>query len=166
MIDDDGEIVRAPFVRSAFNYNGDKVSEETGLRCLDATRTQQQFAEESDINTIVRKFGLTGELPEPGHMPQSGDFTETVNDYQTALHMVIAADRAFMEFPAELRDRFHNDPGRMIKFIEDDKNRDEARKLGILKPEPPKAEPPEPMLVRVVPDPKPAPSGASVPVSP
>lgn len=157
MIDEDGEIIKAPFVRGFGNYNPDKVSQETGLFCPEPTLAQQQFAEEADINTIVRKFGLTGELPEPGHMPQSGDFSQNVSDYQTALNMVISADRAFMEFPAEVRERFANDPHRMMKFIEDDRNKDEARKLGILKPEPVIPPKPEPIDVRVIP---------AVPVSP
>ena len=42
-----------PFVRSPFNYDAMAVSNETGLSCPEDTLTQQNFAEECDINRIV-----------------------------------------------------------------------------------------------------------------
>ena len=56
--------VNSPFLRSGFNYNGDAVSLETALVCPEATLTKQSFADECDINTIVRKFLKTGILPQ------------------------------------------------------------------------------------------------------
>lgn len=94
-------------------------------------RTQQEFAEEADINTIVRRFGLTGELPENVRIPQSGDFTG-VTDYHSALNLIREADEGFMELPAELRARFEHDPGRLMAFLEDASNKDEAIKLGLV----------------------------------
>lgn len=121
-----------PFFRTAFNYDVAAVSDETGLSCGEPSRTQQSFAEECDINTIVRRFGLTGELPESPRPPQYGDFTG-VSDYQSALNAVIAADAAFLEFPAHIRARFHNDPQALLEFISREENRDEAEKLGLVK---------------------------------
>ena len=88
------------------------------LYCDDKSLTQQHFAEECDINEIVRRFGLTGTVPEDYRAPQYGDFSE-VTDYHTALNAVRAADAAFMELPADLRYRFSNDPARLIAFLED-----------------------------------------------
>lgn len=145
-----GEIVPGPFLRTAHNYDMNEASDESGLRCEDPSRTDQSFSEEVDINTIVRRFGLTGELPENLTVPQSGDFTG-VSDYQSALNVVIAAQDAFMQMPAEVRAEFGNDPGRFVSFVENEKNRERAIELGIaVKKEEPKA--PEPMLVRVVPE--------------
>lgn len=154
-VDDDGVIVfTPPFLRTPYNYDMDAVSRETGLVCDDPTRTQQQFAEESDINTIVRRFGLTGELPSQVRVPMEGDFVDVV-DYQSALNAVIAADDAFMELPAAVRARFDNDPQKLMEFVADSKNLDEARKLGIANAAPVL---PEPLAVRVVPEPTPAPA--------
>lgn len=94
-------------------------------------RTQQEFAEEADINTIVRRFGLTGELPENVRIPQSGDFTG-ITDYHSALNLIREADEGFMELPAELRARFEHDPGRLMAFLEDANNKEEAIKLGLV----------------------------------
>lgn len=150
-VDADGVITetQTPFLRTAFNYNMDIASERHGLDCPEKTLTQQQFAEEVNINTIVERFGVTGELPENIRVPQEGDF-EGVTDYQTAMNIVRAAQEAFMEMPAGVRARFHNNPQEFLEFTNDPANRDEAARLGILAP--PKV-PDEPMKVRVVPDP-------------
>lgn len=147
-----GEIV-PPFVRSSYNYDPDAASTASGLRCDDPSRTDQSFAEEVDINTIVRRFGLTGQLPENVSVPQSGDFT-AVTDFQSALNVVRAAEESFMEMPADVRSEFANDPGRFLEFVNNPANRERAEQLGIVnKREAPKI--PEPVAVRVVPDPAP-----------
>ena len=133
------------FVRNPYNYDADEASRVSGLECLDAGRTQQQFAEESDINTIVRRFGLTGQLPDEVRVPQSGDFTGIV-DYQSAMNAVRQAEEGFMELPPDLRYRFGNDPQRLLEFMEDGSNLEEARKLGLVNkaPEVPREEVPKP----------------------
>lgn len=126
--------IKEVFLRSGFNYDRDQVSQATGLACrAEESMTQQQFKDEVDINTIVARFGLTGELPENLRMPVSGDFTK-VGDFQSAMQMVREAEEAFMELPGQVRARFHNDPQRLIEFIEDDANREEAQKLGLVVP--------------------------------
>lgn len=126
------------FVRSAYNYDVDEASLEAGQGPGDEpSRTQQSFKDECDINEIVRKFGLTGEIPGDFKVPVSGDFTD-VMDFQSALNAVMAAEAEFMKLPGEVRARFQNDPQALLAFVEDDKNRDEARKLGLLKEPPPR----------------------------
>jgi phage internal scaffolding protein len=131
----------APFVRSPYNYDMSVVSDETGVDCFalgGPSMTQQHFRDECDINTIVRRFGLTGELPSGLQAPVYADF-EGVMDYHTALNAVLDADSAFMELPAHVRARFANDAGAFVDFCSDDRNRAEAEKLGLVFP---KAEPP------------------------
>lgn len=141
IVDEDGVVtlpaVSVPFVRTAYNYDRDVASFQSGLVCCaEEDKTQQSFAEEVDINTIVRNFGLTGELPDDVRMPQYGDFTG-VSDYQEAMNSVREADEAFMLLPAELRYKFANDPQRLLEFVADGGNREEAQKLGLLKVEVP-----------------------------
>lgn len=118
------------FVRSQFNYDTDEVSQMSGLMCEDESLAQQHQKEEADINTIVRRFGLTGQLPENVRIPQYGDFTG-ITDYQTALNAVKQAQDSFMELPWELRKRFNNDPEQFVDFCLDPENADEAVKLGL-----------------------------------
>lgn len=125
-------VVHVPFIRSSFNYDRDEVSRETSLTCLDESLAVQAAAEEADINTIVRRFGLTGELPDQVAIPRSGDFTN-IPDFHTAMNLVRQGQEEFLKVPAEIRARFNNDPQRFMDFLDDDSNRDEAKKLGLLK---------------------------------
>lgn len=140
--------MKTPFLRSAYNYDADAVSDETALRCEDESLATQAERDECDINTIVKRFGLTGELPTDVVMPQSGDFTG-LPDFHAAMNMVRAAQEEFMRVPADIRARFNNDPQRLMDFVHDESNRDEAKRLGFLKDDPPVVVPPV-MDVRVV----------------
>lgn len=140
---------REIFIRSSFNYDMDAASNESALLCEDESLALQSMEEESNINTIVRKFGVTGELPSDVKMPQTGDFTN-LPDFHTAMNIVRKTQEEFLRVPAEIRARFGNDPQAFMMFVEDDANRDEARRMGLLKPE---VVAPEPMAVRVVSDP-------------
>lgn len=125
------EARKGPFLRTAFNYDMDKASVDSGLRCLDESMAQQQFAEECDINTIVKRFGLTGEMPENVRVPQYGDFSG-IGDYQSALNAVRDAEESFMELPAHIRARFGHDPQQLLEFVADGRNLEEARRLGLV----------------------------------
>lgn len=136
------------FVRSPYNYDTAQASLESGLKCEDVSRTQQHQKEEADINTIVKRFGLTGELPSSVRVPQSGDFSN-ISDYHTAMNQVLAADRAFMELPADLRSHFRNSPEEYVEFCLNPENREELKMLGLLK----EATVTEPPVVQAAPAP-------------
>lgn len=123
--------IKAPFLRTPYNYDTIAASDESGLACEEPSLAQQQFKDESDINNILRQFNITGLLPESPLSPRYGDFTGIV-DYHSALNAVIAAEDGFMTLPADIRARFHNDPENLINFLSDDKNKDEAIKLGLV----------------------------------
>ena len=120
-----------PFVRNPYNYDTNSASDESGLLCSDESLTQQSFKDEADINTIVRRFGLTGQLPQDLQMPVSGDFTG-ISDYHTAMNMVLAAQDEFLRVPADVRARFQNDPAQLMAFLDDPANRAEAESLGLV----------------------------------
>lgn len=124
--------MKTVFLRTAYNYDMNKAGDESGLYCSDKTLAQQQFREEVDINTIVERFGLTGELPTDFRNPQYGDYTG-IFDYQSAMNIVTLAREDFMRMPAAMRARFHNDPQELLEFIDDEHNRPEAEKLGLVK---------------------------------
>lgn len=123
--------IKEPFIRNPYNYDTLAASNESGLRCEDATRTQQHFKDETDINNILRQFNITGQLPTKTITPRYGDFTN-IGDYHTALNAVIAAEDEFMTLPAQLRARFDNDPAELIEFLNNPENLQEAQKLGLV----------------------------------
>ncbi|AXH72089.1 MAG: internal scaffolding protein [Microviridae sp.] len=116
-------------------------------------RTKQSFKDECDINIIMKRFAVTGEL---SHLSQAqplwGDLPEI--DFHGAMAVVVDARERFQTLPAELRDRFLNDPARLLAFVQDPANKEEGIKLGLFrKPEPapsptPQSAPPEPKLAQ------------------
>lgn len=99
------------------------------------TLTKQSFKDECDVNNIMKKFEKTGLLTHTTkYQGKYADFTK-VTDYQSALNTVIEANDAFDSLPSKLRARFANDPAEFLAFVENPNNREEAKKLGLLKPE-------------------------------
>lgn len=107
-------------------------SEATGLDCsADPVLTKQSFADEADVNKIVKRFQLTGELPfqERVNVGQYLDVS-TAEDYQNALELVREAEAAFADLPATLRERFRNDPAQLLEFVES-ASKDELVEVGL-----------------------------------
>lgn len=123
--------MKTPFLRTAYNYNTNAASDESGLMCEDMTLTQQHPKDECDINNILRQFNITGQLPQNPLTPRYGDFSNVV-DYHTALNAVIAAENEFDGLPAQIRARFENDPAQLIEFLENPDNLNEAIELGLV----------------------------------
>lgn len=152
------------FVRSPYNYDRNAASDESGINCqvdvvtgeATPTLTKQSFLEEVDINTIVRRFNLTGQLPVGVRMPTYADF-ENVPTYQEAMNAIAEANQSFMMMPAEVRARFGNDAAAFVEFCSDERNREEAEKLGLVPPPPPPTAKP---VVDVKADTPPAPPSA------
>jgi len=120
-----------PFVRNPYNYDKDEASINDALLCQDPSLAQQHMRDECDINVIIERFGVTGELPSAPVSPQYGDFSG-VTDYHSALNQINATMDDFMALPAKLRVRFDHDPVKLLEFLENDQNRDEAIQLGLI----------------------------------
>lgn len=126
--------MKTVFCRSAYNYDMDLASDKAGLKCDDPSLTQQQFKEDSDINTIVDRFMKSGVLPTPVNMPQYVDY-EGIFDFQSAMNVVRQADESFMRLDAKIRARFNNSPQEFLEFFGNPDNVDEAIRLGLAIPQ-------------------------------
>lgn len=129
-----------PFLRTQYNYDMNAAGDESALKCQDLSLAKQSFAEECDINTIVKRFGLTGKLPENIRMPTYGDFSG-VKNFHDAMNAIAQANEAFDAMPAHVRTRFDNDAGKFVDFCNDENNREEAVKLGLVPPKPIQTDP-------------------------
>jgi len=115
-----------------------KASNETGLKCADKSLAQQHMLQETDINWMMKRYTQTGEIPQLTMPPMQGDFTDAP-DFQTAMNLIVAANNAFAQQPAEIRARFGNDPAAFVDFCSNEANRDDMRKMGLFSPEAVKA---------------------------
>lgn len=120
--------------RSRRDYDREVVSLETSHWNDGESMVQQQFAKDADINEIVRRFGLTGELPPPRPEGYYGDFS-AITDFQSALEQLERARSGFEELPPEIREEFHNDPAGFVDWLADPGNWPEARRMGLLEEE-------------------------------
>lgn len=142
-----GEIVK-PHVRNRYNYDMDEASKDTALHCIQVDeegydgKTQQNFRDECDINTIVNQFLKTGEMPENIRLPQYIDY-EGVFDFQSAMNTMMEAEASFMTLPAKLRAEFENSPQNFLTFCADPANVDKMQEYGLLRPDYKKPEPPK-----------------------
>lgn len=104
-------------VRLMRGYDAVAVSRASAVDTGPETLVQQHLRDEVDVNTIVRRFGMTGAMPAgvPGGM--FGDFTG-VSDFESAVAAVTRAEEGFMTLPAAVRERFGNNPGMLIEYAQ------------------------------------------------
>lgn len=113
-----------------------------------ASRTVQADKERTDIRVIVAAAMRGKSVNVNVRQGTYGDISDAPT-FMEALNVVARAQALFEGLPAKLRDRFGNDPAKLLEFVADPENKDEAVKLGIMKKvEPPKEQPP--MKVEVV----------------
>jgi len=94
-------------------------------------RTKQSFKDQVNINIIYEKAKRGGLVPQSGRTPMYMDVSE-VGDYQQSIHVVMQAEKAFMQLPAKVRERMANDPGRLVDYLADPDNEAEAIKYGLI----------------------------------
>lgn len=109
--------------------------DKVAIHNTEPSMTRQEFADESDVNNIMKKFQKTGILPaNVTQQPQYLDLTK-VPDLQTAMNVKIQADKAFMTLPAKVRREFDNDPVKFVEFATDKDNLPKLREWGLAAPE-------------------------------
>lgn len=123
----------------------DRRKTDFGTKNKEKSMTQQSSMAECDINSIIKKFEMTGLATHVSEkVAQYGDFTQ-VGDFQSAMYTVTAANDMFMALPAHVRERFKNDPAVLLDFLSDPQNEAEGLKLGLLEAKkPPEVVPPTP----------------------
>lgn len=118
-------------VRVVGIYDAEDVSFDNALHCEGESLTRQEFLEESDINTIIDRFGI-GENPvEAQQWVTNIDISNAPATYMDVMNQLNAARDQFMSLPAKVRSQFDNDPGRFVDFVSDEKNVDEMIRLGL-----------------------------------
>ena len=116
--------------KTIYNYKSPK-----GIVNKAASMTQAQFKDECDINKIMDRYFRTGCLSDPLNQMRPGtygDFSE-MGDYMENMNKIVQAREMFDALPSRVRERFGNNPGAMIDFVMDPNNREEAKRLGLLK---------------------------------
>lgn len=112
------------------------------------SRTKQNERDRCDIRNIIRRYQQTGQLPLSVHAkngPMFGEFHE-LPTYHEMSNIILEARAKFMSLPSALRKDFDNDPGKLIEYLQNPENDEEAVKLGLKVP-PPRKKPAVPLTV-------------------
>jgi len=105
-----------------------------GTENKEPSMTNQADMKMADVNVIMKRAEQGMAVAANVREPLYGDFTG-VDSYHEMLSRIRAIERAFLAYPADLRNRFENDPQKMIDFLDDSANDEEAVKLGLKDPE-------------------------------
>lgn len=106
---------------------------------------RQAFKDEADINNIVARYEVSGQLPLTEQQARFGDVSD-VRDYKASLDFVREATEDLEAMPQDARVRFFEDPRQFMSDLENAKNRDDLVQLGIFDA----PESPEPDVAPVV----------------
>lgn len=103
------------------------------IECTDPSLVQEHYAEDADINNIVRLYGIKdGAVPPAAMDPKYfGDFSDGI-DLMTAMNNVREAKERFEALPADIRKRFRHDPAELYDFVSNPDNAEESVRLGLL----------------------------------
>lgn len=96
--------------------------------------TKQEFRDECDIHTIMKKYEKTGLVDHASRFRgRYGDFLDAPT-FQESIDAVRKAEEMFMSLPSRIRGEFENDPAKFLEFAQDEANFDKLREMGLAKP--------------------------------
>jgi phage internal scaffolding protein len=96
------------------------------------SKTDTQFKDEVDVNNIMRKFQRTGQISHLAKRDGTYMDVSEIKDLAESIEVVDKAAYAFEKLPAKIRNRFDNDPRKLVTFMQDEKkNLEEMYELGL-----------------------------------
>ncbi len=110
---------------------------EQGVLFTEPSMALQSEAESADVNNIIKKYEQTGVID---HVRTVSNYSEVditdidFEDYHSAMNIMIDSKERFDAMPSRLRERFDNDPAKLIHFLSQEFNRAEAEALGLVPP--------------------------------
>lgn len=67
------------------------------------TKTDQSQAASTDLNLIIKQYGITGRVPAPTAEPMSGDFTQLPDNLRDMIETARMLDTMRAKLPKDLR---------------------------------------------------------------
>lgn len=97
------------------------------------SRTQQHVADLASPKRLIEKYGSKRLREALSRLPSTYSDLPITVDFKEAMDIVTKGQSSFEKLPSKLRKRFENDPVKLLEFMHDAKNRDEAISLGLIK---------------------------------
>jgi len=94
------------------------------------TMAQQQFKEECNINSIMKRYQKTGIIDHYNkYEPHYGEISPM--SFHEAQNTIATANTMFEELPSSARKKFKHDPAVFLEYVQDPANADSLRDLGL-----------------------------------
>lgn len=118
-----------------FDAKGKPVVDKDGNPVRMPSMTKQEFVAESDINNIVKLYKKTGQINHMRLNAAKGVYADLpeIGDFHESMLLVQKANDAFASLPAHVRDRFRNNAGAFLEFMQDPGNQEEMIAMGLAK---------------------------------
>lgn len=97
------------------------------------SRCNPDYKDEVDVNNIMNRFLKTGQLTHINQIPMIATEDQVISslDLQESIHQVREAEAMYNSLNKKLKKQFKN-PQELLQFLDDPKNWDEAREIGLL----------------------------------
>ena len=123
--------------RTQYDLESEQQAEQATMTInTEASLTQQHFTDEVNLNTMVRRMGVTdGAIPAAAFDPRLfGPVVDHGEGYnlKDVLDASRAAGELFQQLPADIKQRFNHDPGYLLDFVLNPANAEESVRLGLL----------------------------------
>lgn len=117
-----------PKIRSRYDY-----PEHKGITFILPSMTQQHFADETDINQIIRRAVATSDYSifSPNKRAEFYDCS-TFEDYQSSVNFLNDIEDDFASLPSHVRREFGDDVDKYVSFMTNPENMSRAVELGLL----------------------------------
>ena len=100
---------------------------------------KQEFKDDADLNSIMRKFQKTGAI-DHAKIHQGSYGIASPMQLHEAMNLVKKSESMFNELPSSIRNKFENNAEQFLDYVQNPDNAIEAKELGIsLSPEAAKA---------------------------
>lgn len=93
-----------PATRTQVDGRGDEISDATATTPTGESLTRQELAPDTDINTLLARFGVDGQMRQPIY----GETIDYDMNLQTAINITAQAQDIMHHVPQELRDKYRN----------------------------------------------------------
>jgi len=108
------------FIRTPYNYDANEASIVTGVECVEPTLARQEFKNDSDLNTMIRRFGV-----EVAQAPNWREFDATVipDNFMDLQRVLQEGVEAFNSLPSDIRAQHENNPEKFLNWVKDEQTR-------------------------------------------
>jgi hypothetical protein len=108
------------FIRTPYNYDVNEASIVTGVECVEPTLARQEFKNDSDLNTMIRRFGV-----EVAQAPNWREFDATVipDNFMELQQILKEGVDAFNSLPSDVRAKHENNPEKFLNWVKDEQTR-------------------------------------------